>query len=99
MTVRTLVVGGTGPSGVHIVNFCLQAGHQVSVFNSGRHDGGVDFAGEVERIYGDARDAESVRQSIAGPGRDWDVAICTYGRLRMLATELAGRTRRLRISL
>jgi nucleoside-diphosphate-sugar epimerase len=95
MALRTLVVGGTGPSGVHIVNFCLAAGHDVSVFNSGQHDSGVAFARQVERLYGDARDAESVRQSITGAGRDWDIAVCTYGRLRMLAAELAGRTRRL----
>jgi nucleoside-diphosphate-sugar epimerase len=95
MATRSLVVGGTGPSGVHIVDFLLEAGHEVAVFNSGRHDGGVQFAGPVERIYGDARDEESVRSTIAAPGRDWDVAICTYGRLRMLATELAGKTRRL----
>lgn len=95
MGTRTLVVGGTGPSGVHIVNFLLQAGHDVSVFNSGRHDGGVEFAGPVERIYGDARDEASVRTTIAGPGQDWDIAVCTYGRLRMLASELAGKTRRL----
>lgn len=95
MATRTLVVGGTGPSGIHIVNFLLEAGHEIAVFNSGRHDDGVRFAGDVERIYGDARDQESVRATIAGPGRDWDIAICTYGRLRMLATELAGKTRRL----
>ena len=94
-TRRTLVVGGTGPSGVHIVNFLLEAGHEVTVFNSGRHDAGVAFVGGVNRIYGDARDEESVRSSIAGPGQDWDIAICTYGRLRMLATHMAGRTRRL----
>lgn len=41
MAIRTLVVGGTGPSGVHIVNFLLAAGHRVSVFNSGQHDDGV----------------------------------------------------------
>jgi nucleoside-diphosphate-sugar epimerase len=95
MATRTLVVGGTGPSGVHIVNFLLEAGHDVSVFNSGRHDSGVTFAGEVERIYGDARDEESVRATIAASGRDWDIAVCTYGKLRMLANELAGKTRRL----
>lgn len=90
---RALVVGGTGPTGVHIVNFLLAAGHHVTVFSSGAHDEGAVFAGEVERIYGNARDDESVH-SIIGQ-REWDIAICTYGRLRMLADELAGKTRRL----
>lgn len=93
MSGRALVVGGTGPTGVHIVDFLIGAGFAVSVFNSGRHDHGVTFGGAVERIYGDARDEGSIG---AGLGhRDWDVAICTYGRLRVLATCLAGRTRRL----
>lgn len=93
MTTRTLVVGGTGPTGIFIVNFLLAAGHQVTVFNSGKHDGGATFASDVERIYGDARDGESIRAQLGI--RQWDIAICTYGRLRALATELAGKTGRL----
>lgn len=90
---RVLVVGGTGPTGVHIVNFLLAAGHEVTTFSSGAHDEGAHFLGDVERVYGNARDGESVRATIGQRG--WDVAICTYGRLRMLADELAGRTGRL----
>jgi nucleoside-diphosphate-sugar epimerase len=93
MKIRTLVVGGTGPTGVHIVNFLIQAGHEVTIFNSGKHDSGVEFAGQVERIYGNPRDEDSVHQSIAT--REWDVAICTYGKLTMLASQLAGKTKRL----
>ena len=90
---RALVVGGTGPTGVHIVNFLIQAGHEVTVFNSGKHDAGVEFMGQVERIYGNPRDEESVHDSIAT--REWDVAICTYGKLTMLANQLANKTKRL----
>jgi nucleoside-diphosphate-sugar epimerase len=93
MKMRSLVVGGTGPTGVHIVNFLIQAGHEVTVFNSGKHDAGVDFMGQVERIYGNPRDEKSVHDSIAT--REWEVAICTYGKLTMLAAELAGKTKRL----
>ena len=92
MGTKTLVVGGTGPTGVHLVNFLLEAGHTLTVFNSGQHDEGVQFIDSVERIYGDARDEESVRSSIAT--NNWDIAICTYGKLRMLADELAGKTDR-----
>ena len=90
---RVLVVGGTGPTGVHIVDYLLGAGHDVTVFSSGAHDEGAVFAGDVERVYGNARDAESVRGTIGQ--REWDVAICTYGKLRMLADKLAGKTGRL----
>lgn len=90
---RALVVGGTGPTGVHIVNFLIQGGCEVTVFNSGKHDSGVEFASDVERVYGNPRDEESVSQSIGA--REWDVAICTYGKLTMLANQLAGKTKRL----
>lgn len=93
MSRTALVVGGTGPTGVFIVDFMLAAGYEVTVFNSGRHDAGVLFAGPVERLYGDARDEESVRTAFAT--RNWDVAICAYGKLRLLARELGGKTRRL----
>ena len=93
MSRTALVVGGTGPTGVHIVDFLLEAGYETTVFNSGRHDGGVSFAGPVERLYGDARDEASF--AAAASGRRWDIAVCTYGRLRMLASVLAGKTGRL----
>ncbi|MBK9344208.1 MAG: hypothetical protein IPN07_14520 [Dehalococcoidia bacterium] len=64
MSRKALVVGGTGPSGVYIVDFLLAAGYEVAVFNSGRHDSGVSFAGPVERLYGDAR-------GIALPVPEW----------------------------
>ena len=92
MVQKTLVVGGTGPTGVHLVNFLIEAGHNVTVFNSGQHDEGVEFVDSVERVYGNARDQDSVRTSIAKT--NWDIVICTYGKLRMLADELAGKTKR-----
>ncbi len=93
MSRSALVVGGTGPTGVHIVRFLVDSGFEVSVFNSGRHDSGAGFPGGVERLYGDARDEESFSAAVAG--RTWDVTICSYGRLRMLAGEMAGKTGRL----
>ncbi len=93
MSPSALVVGGTGPTGLHIVNFLLAAGFETTVFNSGRHDSGVTFAGPVERLFGDARDEPSFAGAISD--RRWNVAICTYGRLRMLASVLAGRVDRL----
>ena len=82
-----------GPKRRFIVDFMLAAGYDVTVFNSGRHDAGVLFAGQAERSYGDPRDEERIRATIAA--RNWDVAIRTYGKLRVLARELGGKTRRL----
>lgn len=86
-----LVVGGTGPTGVPLVNSLLEAGNQVAIFHTGRH--GAEFDGPVERLIGDPRDEPSIRNVLSN--RSWDVVICTSGRLRTLATVLAGRTGRL----
>ncbi len=86
-----LVVGGTGPSGVPIVNAFLAAGDRVTVFHSGAHE--AEFIGETDHIHADSRDAADIARVFAG--RRWDVAVCTSGRLRALALELAGKVQRL----
>lgn len=88
---RVLVVGGTGPSGVPIVNNFLRDGDSVAIYHSGAHE--ADFAGHVEHLHGDARDPADIAEKLGA--REWDVAVCTSGRLRALATTLAGRTTRL----
>jgi nucleoside-diphosphate-sugar epimerase len=88
---NVLVVGGTGPTGVPIVNTFLRAGARVAIFHSGAHE--AEFEGEVEHLHGDARDPAGIRESLGG--REWEISVCTSGRLRALAEHLAGRTRRL----
>ncbi|MBS03397.1 MAG: hypothetical protein CMQ24_11910 [Gammaproteobacteria bacterium] len=88
---QILVVGGTGPTGVPLVNRLLAAGHEVAIFHSGAHP--AEFAGPVERIFGNARDAEDIAEKLGD--RQWDVAVCMYGRLRALAEHLTGRVGRL----
>lgn len=94
MTVVTrtaLVVGGTGPSGVPIVENLLRGGYHVTVFHSGRHENA--FSVQVEHIHADARDDQDIHRAVQG--REWDLAICTSGRLRALALALAHKARRI----
>ena len=35
---RTLVIGGTGPTGPFIVNGLLERGHHVTIFHRGTHE-------------------------------------------------------------
>lgn len=95
MSERVLVVGGTGPTGVPIVNRFLADGADVTILHSGAHE--AEFAGPegdtVEHIHGDARDRDAIPQLLGE--RAWDIAVCTSGRLRSLADHLAGKTRRL----
>ncbi len=86
-----LVVGGTGPTGVPVVNGLLARGAEVAIFHTGAHP--AEFDGPVERIVGDPRDPASIAGAVGA--RRWDLAICTSGRLRELARLLAGRVGRL----
>ena len=88
---RVLIVGGTGPTGVPLANRFLHDGHEVAILHSGRHP--AEFDGPVERIIGNARDGEDLKGKLEG--REWDIAVCMYGRLRVQAEVLAGRTGRL----
>ena len=88
---RVLIVGGTGPTGVPLANRFLREGHECAILHSGRHP--AEFEGPVERIIGNARDGDDLRGKIGG--REWDIAVCMYGRLRAQAEVLAGRTGRL----
>jgi nucleoside-diphosphate-sugar epimerase len=91
MSLRVLVVGGTGPSGIPLVNNFLADDARVTVFHTGSHE--AEFAGDVEHLHGDARDSDAIDHLLGS--REWDVAVCTSGRLRLLANALAGRVRRL----
>jgi nucleoside-diphosphate-sugar epimerase len=88
---RALVVGGGGPTGAPVVDGLLQRGYEVAVLNTGRHPG--VFAGEVEQITADPHFAEPLAEALKD--RSFDVAVIQYGRLRLVADALAGRTQHL----
>ena len=88
---RVLIVGGTGPTGVPLANLFLHHGYEVAILHSGRHP--AEFDGPVERIIGNARDGDDLQAKLGG--REWDIAVCMYGRLRAQAEVLTGRTGRL----
>ena len=88
---NVLVVGGTGPSGVPLVNAFLADGDDVTIFHSGEHE--AEFDGPVTHFHGDSRDAASIAEQLGS--REWDIAVCTSGRLRTLAQHLAGKAARL----
>lgn len=91
MTRRALVIGGSGPTGPLVVDGLIERGYAVSVLSTGRHP--VEFAWPVERITADPHFAESLEAALAG--RRFEVAVANYGRLRLVAAALAGRTEQL----
>jgi 2'-hydroxyisoflavone reductase len=66
---RILILGGTGFTGPHQVHYALARGHQVTLFNRGRHT--KDIPVGVEELLGD-RDTGDLK---ALAGREWDVCI------------------------
>ena len=83
---KILVLGGTVFLGRHIVEHALARGHEVTLFNRGRHN--PDLFPDVEKLRGD-RDGD-----LGGlTGRRWDAAIDTSGYIprvvRATATALA----------
>jgi nucleoside-diphosphate-sugar epimerase len=84
---KTLVVGGTGPTGPPIVAGLEQRGHDVTICHTGGHE--IDEVMHLPHIHCDVRDRDAFADAVGD--QEWDVAIVTYGRLRMISEVLAGR--------
>jgi nucleoside-diphosphate-sugar epimerase len=84
---RALVVGGTGPSGVAVVERLLGRGDEVTIVHTGRHE--VEFGGPVEHLHCDTRDAEALTATLGD--RTFDLAVSTSGRLMAVVAVLEHR--------
>jgi len=87
-----LVVGGTGPTGPHVVRGLLDRGHRVTILHTGRHES-ADIEALVEHVHIDPFDAAAVDTALGG--RTFDVGIVMYGRLRDLAAVVGRRVGKL----
>jgi nucleoside-diphosphate-sugar epimerase len=87
---KALVIGGTGPSGPYTVNGLIERGCEVTVLHGGQHE--VAFAREIEHIHTDPHFAETLEPALAG--RSFDLVLATYGRMRIIANAVKGKTGR-----
>lgn len=87
-----LVVGGTGPSGPHVVDGLLAADHDVTVLHRGVHEGPLDGL-PVTHVHADPHFRGALEDALRG--RTFDVVVAMYGRLAVVADVLAGRCGRL----
>ena len=87
---KALVIGGTGPSGPYIVNGLLARGYEVTILHGGQHE--VEFDQPIEHIHTDPHFAETLAPALEG--RVFDIVLATYGRMRIIAELLKGRTGR-----
>ncbi len=86
-----LVIGGTGPTGIPLVQGLVDRGHTVTILHRGTHERD-ETPTAVEHLHADPFDEADARASLAG--RAFDVTYAMYGRLRMLAEILRGHTER-----
>lgn len=86
---RALVIGGTGPTGRHIVDGLLARDYEVTILHRGHHEDPT-MSPDVEHIHVDPFDADDLAAGLAG--REFDVAVAGYGRLRLTSAALVGRT-------
>ena len=89
---RTLVIGGTGPTGPFIVKGLLERGHNVAILNRGSHDS-EEIPSNVERIIADPHFEETLREVL--DRKKFDLIIASYGRLRIIAKIAGDYTERL----
>ncbi len=87
---KALVIGGTGPSGPFIVEGLLRRGYEVTILHRGTHE--AEFSSPVEHLHGDPHFVETLEEILGS--RTFDLVICTYGRLRLAAQVMKGRTPR-----
>ena len=89
---KALVIGGTGPTGPHIVNGLIERGYETTILHRGSHDSDL-IPSHVERIVGDPHFKETLAEAL-GDCR-FDVIVATYGRIRYVAEVVADHTDRL----
>jgi nucleoside-diphosphate-sugar epimerase len=87
---RATVVGGTGPTGVPIVNGLAARGYDVTVFHTGAHE--TPDLVQVAHVHGDPTDPASISEVFRA--RDVDLIVALYGRARCVADAAAGRCAR-----
>ena len=89
---KALVIGGTGPTGPHIITGLLDRGYEVAMLNRGSRDSEA-IPAHVERIVGDPHFPDTLEEALGE--RTFDVVVATYGRIRYVAEVVSSRTDRL----
>lgn len=85
---NVLVIGGTGPTGPHVVNGLLERDHDVTILHTGRHEV-ASIPASVEHIHTNPFKVAEMADALGS--RTYDLVYAMYGRLRDLAPWFAGR--------
>lgn len=88
---KTLVIGGTGPTGPYILQGLIDRGHDVVLLHRGVHE--PPGLPEVEHIHADPHFAETLSEAVQG--HEFEVVVATYGRVKDVAKVFEKRCRQL----
>ena len=88
---KALMVGGSGATGALVVEGLLERGYEVTVLSRGYH--APPAPDRVETLVADPFELDSLSEALEG--REFTLAVATYGVLRNVASALIGRTARL----
>src|SRR3954454_4047672 len=88
---RVLVIGGTGPTGIPLLQGLVGRGHDVTILHRGTHERDETPA-VVEHLHADLYDEVSLGDALAS--RTFDITFAMYGRLRRIAELTRGLTGR-----
>lgn len=77
---RALVIGGTGPTGPHLLDGLLARGYETTILHRGVHE--PDGLPDVEHIHADPHFAETLVDAVGD--KHWDVVLATYGRIKAI---------------
>jgi nucleoside-diphosphate-sugar epimerase len=84
---KALVVGGTGPTGPHILTGLISRGYDVTVFHRGTHE--PDDLPVVRHVHGDPHFRETIDEGLGSA--EFDVVVAAYGRVKLIAEMLRDR--------
>ena len=84
---EALVIGGTGPTGPHILTGLLERDFDVTLLHRGVHE--PPGLPEVPHLHADPHFPETLDE--ATDGRSFDVVLAMYGRVRAIADVFDGR--------
>src|ERR1700752_4506319 len=83
---KTLVIGGSGSTGVPVLEGLLRRGHDVTMLHRGVHE--PDGLPDVPHIHADPHFLDTLTEAIGGT--QYDAVLAMYGRVATTALVLSG---------
>jgi nucleoside-diphosphate-sugar epimerase len=84
---KALIIGGTGPTGPHVLTGLLERGYEVTILHRGVHE--PENLPPVRHIHADPHFVETLVDAIGD--ENFDVVAAMYGRLRAIGKAFFGR--------